>query len=253
MVFTIITADDLNEFKHRDTMSSHPVEIKEGKTLEKKNYKAILAFAGAGFIGNTAAMYITRSKSYQQAAYVKSQYIPPMTLITNGSPMPSFRIHLDESTNTFLVITESLIPSEGCWPIAKELLKWLKMKGVQEIYSIDGLPFSAISSEIKALVFSHKIDLAKHGYPAVREGAISGINSCVLEECVEKDYPYACLFIPTNKLTSIDYTGAADAIDVLNQVFKFGVDSSPLRGSDETQRKAAEQKQSGLGKMFKKG
>jgi predicted ATP-grasp superfamily ATP-dependent carboligase len=233
-------------------MSSHQVEIKEKKPLEKKNYKAILGFAGAGFIGNTASMFIVRTRGFQQVAYVKSQHVPPMTLIANGSPMPSFRVHLDESTNTFMVVTESLIPSEGCWPIAWELLKWLKAKGVQEIFSIDGLPFSAISSEIKAMVFAHKIDFSKYNFPGVREGAISGINSCVLEECVEKDYPYACLFIPTNKLTSIDYSGAADAIDVLNQVFKFGVDSSPMRGSDEAQRKAAEQKQSGLSKMFKK-
>jgi len=233
-------------------MSAHQVEIKESKPLEKKNYKAVLGFAGAGFIGNTAAMFVVRTRGFQQVAYVKSQYVPPMTLIANGSPMPSFRIHLDESTNTLLVVTESLIPSEGCWPITRELLKWLKAKGVQEIYSLDGLPFSAISSEIKAMTFSHKIDFSKYSFPAVREGAISGINSCMLEECVEKDYPYACLFIPTNKLTSIDYSGSADAIDVMNQLFKFGVDASPLRGSDEAQRKAAEQKQSGLGKMFKK-
>jgi predicted ATP-grasp superfamily ATP-dependent carboligase len=233
-------------------MSTHKVEIKEGKPIEKKNYKAILGFAGAGFIGNTALMFVVRTRGFQQVAYVKSQYVPPMTLITNGSPMPSFRVHLDESTNTFLVITESLIPSEGCWPIAWELLKWLKAKGVQEIYSLDGLPFSVVSSEIKAMVYSHKIDFSKYNFPGIREGAISGINSCMLEECVEKEYPYACLFIPTNKLTSIDYSGAADAIDVMNQVFKFGVDASPLRGSEETQHKVAEQKQSGLGKIFKK-
>ncbi len=253
MVYTIITVDDLNEKKHTDIMPDHQVEIKEVKLLEKKEYKAILGFAGAGFIGNTATMFIARSKGFPQVAYIKSNHVPPMTLITNGTPMPSFRMHLDESTNTLLIITESLIPSEGCWAIAKELLKWLKAKGVQEIYSVDGLPFSAVSSEIKAMTFSHKIDFSKYSFPGVREGAISGINSCMLEECVEKDYQYACIFIPTNKLTSIDYAGSADAIDVMNQIFKFGVDPSPLRGSDEAQRKIAEQKHSGLGKMFKKG
>ncbi|MCX6649243.1 MAG: PAC2 family protein [Candidatus Bathyarchaeota archaeon] len=234
-------------------MSSHSVEIKEIKPIEKGNYRAILGFAGAGFIGNTAAMFVTRSKGYQQVAWIKSNYIPPMTLITNGAPIQSFRIHLDEAEKILFIITESLIPAEGCWPIAEALLRWLKAKGVQEIYSLDGLPFGAVSPEIKALTYSVKVDLSKHGYPALREGALSGINSCVLEECVEKKYPYACIFIPTNKLTSIDYAGAADAIDVLNKIFKLGVDSSPLRGSNEVHGKASDQKQSPFGKMFKKG
>jgi predicted ATP-grasp superfamily ATP-dependent carboligase len=234
-------------------MSTHPVEIKEIKALEKRDYKAVLGFAGAGFIGNIATMFVARTRGFQQVAFVKSNYIPPMMLISNGTPMQSFRIHLDEFDNILFVVTESLIPAEGCWPIAGELLKWLKAKGVQEIYSLDGLPFSAVSPEIKALTYSSKIDLVKHGYPAIREGALSGMNSCLLDECIEKGFPYACIFIPTNKLTSIDYSGSADAVDVLNKLFKFGVDSSPLRGSDESQRKATEQKQSGLGKVFRKG
>lgn len=234
-------------------MPNRSVEIKEIKPLEKGNYKAVLGFAGAGFIGNTATMFITRTNGYQQIAWIKSNYIPPMTLITNSTPMQSFRIHVNEAEKILFIITESLIPSEGCWPIAEVLLKWLKTKGVQEIYSLDGLPFSVVSPEIKALTYSFKIDLMKQGYPALREGALSGINSCILEECVEQGYPYACIFIPTNKLTSIDYAGSANAIDVLNKLFKLGVDSSPLRFSDDTQKKAAEQKQSGFGKMFKKG
>jgi len=237
---------------HTRLMSFLSVEIKENRPLEKGKYKAVLGFAGAGFIGNTALMFIARSKGFQQVAAVRSNYIPPMTIITDGAPMQSFRVHLDEAEKILFIITESLIPAEGCRPIAEELLRWLKAKGVYEIYSLDGLPFSTVSPEIKALTYTFNIDLSKQGYPALKEGALSGINSCMLEECVEKRYPFACIFIPTNRLTNIDYTGTADAIDVLNKMFKLGVDSSPLRGSKEVQGKAAEQKPSRLGKMFKR-
>ncbi len=233
-------------------MSDNSVAIRELKPIPKGEYKALLGFAGAGFIGNTATMFIVRSKGFPQVAWIKSNHIPPMTLITNGAPMQSFRVHLDETKKILFVITESLVPAEGCWPIAEALLKWLKARGVQEVYSLDGLPFSAVSPEIKALIYAHNIDMTKHGYPALREGALSGVSSCVLEECADRKYPYACIFIPTNKLTSIDYAGSAEAIDVLNKIFKLGVDSSPLRASDDAQRKVAEQKQSGLGKMFKR-
>jgi hypothetical protein len=48
----------------------------------------------------------------------------------------------------------------------------------------------------------------------------------------------------------MDYPGSADAIDILNKVFKLGVDPSPLRGVDQTKKTA--EKPSGFGKIFKK-
>jgi predicted ATP-grasp superfamily ATP-dependent carboligase len=224
--------------------------VVETVSIKKGEYKAILGLAGAGFIGNTSVMFSVRIKGFPKVAHVKSSHIPPMTLISNGEPIQSFRIHVDEEDKLLFVITESLIPAEGCWPIAEALLKWLKEKNTKEIYAIDGLPFSAISSDVKALVYANKMDPGRFEYPLLREGAVSGINSCVLEDCVENKFPYACLFIPTTKLTSIDYTGSANAVEVMNKLFKLGVDHSPLRGTDEA--KKTEQRQTGLGRLFKK-
>jgi len=227
------------------------VEIIENTPLKKGDYQVVLGFAGAGFIGNTAAMFVVRSRGLPQVAHVRSNHIPPMTLITNGDPMPSFRVHLDEPGGILLVITENLIPADGCWPIAQALLKWLREHGAREIYALDGLPFSATSPEIKVLGYGNKIDIGKLGIPPIREGALSGLDSCLLEECTEKGVPFANLFFPTNKLTSIDYGGSADAVDTLNRLFKFGVDPSPLRLNEDAQRRAAEQRQPGQG-LFRK-
>ena len=228
---------------------SNNTSVVETTPVKKGEYRAVLGLAGAGFIGNTSVMFSVRVKKFPKVAHVKSIHVPPMTLISNGVPIQSFRIHLDDEDKLLFVVTESLVPAEGCWPIAEALLKWLREKNITEIYTIDGLPFSAISSEIKALAYSNKIDLSKSGYPLLREGAISGINSCILDDCVEKGAPYACLFIPTTKLTSIDYSGSANGVDVLNKLFKLGVDPSPLRETGEPKK---EQKQSGLGRVFKK-
>lgn len=227
------------------------VNIVETTPVKKDDYRAVLGFAGAGFIGNTSTMFVVSKKKFPQVAYVKSNYIPPMTFISNGVPTQSFRIYINEENKILFTIWDSLVPTEDCWPIAEALLKWIKEKNTNEIYAIEGLPFNTASSELKALVYSNKIDLSNQGYPPIREGAISGINSCILDDCVEKGFPYACLFIPTMNLTSVDYTASADAVDVLNKLFGFGVDPSPLRRVNE--KKATEQKQSGLGRVFKKG
>lgn len=231
-------------------MSLKAVEVIETSPIKKGDYRVVLGFAGAGFIGNTATMYAVRAKGFRQVAYVKSSQLPPMTLIMNGNPIQSFRVHIDENDRIIFVVTESLIPTEGCRPIAVELLEWLKLKGAKEIYSIEGLPFSNVSSEIRALVYTNKIDPAKLGYPPLREGALSGVNSCIMDQCLEEGFPFAFFFVPTNKLTSIDYTGSADAIDILNKTFKLGVDPSPLRNVDQSQKTT--EKTGGIGKIFRK-
>lgn len=231
-------------------MSLKAVKIIETSPIKNGDYKVVLGFAGAGFIANTATMYAIRARGFKQVAYLKSNLLPPMTLIINGTPIQSFRVHLDENEKTIFVVTESLIPTEGCRSIAMELLEWLKSKGAKEIYSIEGLPFSNLPSEIRALIYSNKIDLTKTGYPTVKEGALSGVNSCIMDQCLEEGFPFACLFVPTNKLTNIDYSGSADAIDILNKMFKLGVDPSPLRAADQSHRTT--EKTSGLGKIFKK-
>ena len=225
--------------------------VVETAPVKGGEYNAILGLAGAGFIGSSSVGFSVRAKGFPKVAYVRSNHIPPMTLISNGEPIQSFRIHVDEEDRLLFVVTESLVPAEGCWPIAEAILKYLRDKNTREIYAIEGLPFSVISSEVKALVYANKMDPGRFGYPVLREGAVSGINSCILEDCVENKFPYACLLIPTTKLTSIDYTGSAEAVEIINKLFKLGVDPSPLRGSDES--KKSKQKQTGLGRMFKKG
>ena len=224
--------------------------VVETTPVKKGEYRAILGIAGAGFIGSTSVMFSVKAKGLPIVAHIKSSHVPPMTLISNGEPISSFRIYANEESRLLFVVTENLIPAEGCWPITEGLLKWLREKNTTEIYAIDGLPFSAISTEIKALAYSSKIDVSKLGYPILREGAISGINSCILDDCVEKGSPYACLFIPTTKLTTIDYMGSAEGVEVMNRLFKLGVDPTPLREMGEPRKTT--QKQTGFASVFKR-
>ena len=48
------------------------VKVIETASFKKGDYKAILGFAGAGFIGNTSVMFITRSKGLKLIGHLKS-------------------------------------------------------------------------------------------------------------------------------------------------------------------------------------
>jgi len=220
---------------------SSRIDIVETIPLERGRPTVVMGFAGPGFIGSTALMYIARSKELRQRAYVRSQLLPPMMLLINGRPTPSFRIYSGERDDLLLVTSEALIPAESSWPLSLKLMKWLEDKGAKKFIAIEGLPSRALPRERVVLGFSTDgEDLSKFGVPPTKEGAISGMNACILEECLRRRLSWTSLFVPTSLVSVIDFGGSAAVIEVLNRMFKLGVDASPLKQRAETMQKMAE-------------
>ncbi len=227
------------------------VQVVETGQLRKGEYRAVLGFAGVGFAGGTACMFIARSRGLRMVAYVSSPLLPPMTLVVNGELAPSFRIYADEENRLLYAVTELLLSPDASHAVASELVKWMREKGVKEIYIMDGYPGVASPEGPKALGIAQGIDLSKAEVIQLREGAVSGLSSSALEACRESGIPFAVLLIPTTKLTTIDHSASADAVETLAKIFKIELDASMLRNAAGT---VAQPKQKGsiLGK-FKPG
>ena len=217
---------------------SEKVEIVEVSPVKKNKPTAILGFTGPGYIGNTALMYVVRIKGFAQRAQVKSHLIPPMMLLIGGTPTPVFRIYGDDKNELLFIMSEALIAPENAWAIGLKVMEWLKEKGVREIVSIEGMPFGAVPSERQILGFStDKKELVRFDVRPTEEGAVSGLNACLLEESLNRGLSYTVFFVPTDLVSAIDYGGAAAVIEVLNRTHQLGVDVTPLRQRDEMVRR----------------
>ncbi len=62
----------------------------------------------------------------------------------------------------------------------------------------------------------------------------------MLEEAMKHGIPWATILVPTPITAAIDYGGASSAVEVLNKMFKLGVDTSPLQRSEEMIRQRVE-------------
>lgn len=227
------------------------VEIIETLPLKRKVRTAITGFAGAGFIGSTALMYIARNKVFKLRAHVKSELIPPMMLIVEGRALPAFRVYSSDDAEILLVISETLIPAENSWPICLKLMEWLSGKGVKEVISIEGVPFNVPSQE--RIVFSYSSeerDLTGLGIRPLQEGAVSGMNACMLEECMGRGLSWTSLFVTTNRFSTIDHGGSAAAIEVLDEMFDLGVDVTPLKQMEKAQQQMMERQRRGESRGF---
>lgn len=230
---------------------SDKVDIVEVSPVKKNKPTVIIGFTGPGYIGNTALMYVVRIKGFTQRAHVKSHLIPPMMLLIGGTPTPVFRIYGDDKDELLFVMSEALIAPENAWAIGLKVMEWLKEKGVRKIISIEGMPFGPVGDKRPIFGYSTpKTNLTKYGVQPTVEGGVSGINAVMLEESMNEGISWVTLFVPTAQAQTIDYGGAAAAIEVLNKMFKLGVDTAPLKKSDDIRRQMMERAAKGGQKGF---
>lgn len=217
------------------------VDIVEVSPVKKNKPTVVSGFTGPGFIGNTALMYIVRNKGFAQRAQVRSHLLPPMMLLIGGIPTPVFRIYGDDKDELLFVMSEALISAENTWPIGLKVMEWLKEKGVREIVSIEGMPVGPVGDKRPIFGYSNpQKNMEKYGVKPTMEGGVSGMNAVMLEESLDKGISWVTLFVPTAYAQTIDYGGAAAAIEVLNKMFKLGVDTGPLKKSEEIRRQMIE-------------
>lgn len=217
------------------------VEIVEVGSFKRNRPKVITGFAGAGFVGNTAIMHIVREKGLKLRAQVRSHMIPAMMLLVDGEPTHPFRIYGDEGGELLFVSNAVLISPENAWPLGLKLMEWLTKAGVREIVAIEGMPFAIQPGERPIYGFGVPArDLNQFGVSPIREGGVSGLNAVMLEESMKQSIPFVTLMVPTPFASAIDYGAAIPVVEVLNKMFKLGVDVTTLKERAEMVRKSLE-------------
>jgi len=221
-------------------MASSGVEIIETAPFKGNRPTVVTGFAGPGFVGNTSVMYIARNKGFKLRAYAKSHLIPPMMLLINGQPTSPFRIYGNEDNSILLMTSEAIVTAENAWTVCDKLMEWFVRKGTGAFISIEGVLFTAVVKERGIYSYSTDKDPAQFGAQPTREGAITGMNACLLDDCLNRGISWTSLFVPTNLISSIDFGASAAVIETLNRILKLGVDVSPLKQNEEAMQKAAE-------------
>jgi len=222
---------------------SGEVEIIPKNPIKRGNPQVLTGFAGAGFVGSTALMYIARQKEYELKAEVRSKYIPPSILLIGGEPTYPFRIYGDKKGEILIIVSEALVPPENSYPVANGIMKYLKNKNPAGFTFVEAMPFPAPPQDnsVYGFSFPRRDDLFKYGIKPISEGGVSGLNAVMLDRCLQEKIPNTTIITPTVIVTNIDYSASAITIDVLSKMHKLGVDTSALKKSIEMQQQIQQQ------------
>jgi predicted ATP-grasp superfamily ATP-dependent carboligase len=208
------------------------VEIVELEPIHIEKPLLFTGFTGPGLIGPTVVMYIIQELGAKQVAYVKSTLFPPITRVIRGVPQPPIRIYADYGKKMLFMISDTFIQNESANKISTKIFEWIKNKGINEIISINGMPFIGLQN-IKHIIFGYSTGNSKyHSQPGIyplNDGVISGMDSVLLHKCLESEIIWTSLMVTTRELTGLDPSAVIKALETVTQVFKLNVNTEKLK------------------------
>jgi len=201
------------------------------KPLSGEN-TVIIGFPGSGLVGSIALQYLVEQMEFEHIGNVTSKYFPPMAMMLNGIVNAPVRFYQKDSY--MVIVADVPIHPMICYEVADGILEWVGM--------ITNMPekrvFGVSTNEISLKRIEDKVLI-------LPMGSISGIPGSILTECKVREIPAIGLLGET--IQSPDPRAAASVIGVLNRIYGFDVDVSPLLEQateiEATMQKMAEQVQ----------
>jgi uncharacterized protein len=213
--------------EQRDQKETWITEVVE---KELNSPRMIGGFVGAGLVGAIAANHIVDQMDMEQIAFVKSKYLPPAAVFTEGSLRHPFRIYSNVEGTLCVMLCEVPLKSEGLYSIASTVVDWAQSKGVEEIVVLEGFPVKNLPKERKSFCAAEEQkckELEKVGIETLKRGLIGGIAGSVLNECMTNQIIGVSLVTP-GMAYAPDPEGAAQLLNSVNDAYGLNVDTSEL-------------------------
>ena len=195
--------------------------------MNLKGYTLIEGFPGLGLSGTIGTKYIVEKLKFEQIGYIDSKFFMPIIRIQNGIPMHPVRLYADKKSKVAVVLAEQIITHELSAVIAKEIVDWIKAKGITKVISTSGIntpdptPVYAFASDEKS-----KEIIKKNNIKLIETGITSGVTALMMLNL--KDNKITAFCILGNTKTNADYKAAAELIKTISILTKIKIDVKPL-------------------------
>lgn len=199
-------------------------EIIEKKEITLEGATAIEAFPGVGLVGHIAGSYLISAMEMKMIGYIRSENLPPLSIVYEGTIIPPLRIYTHE--NLVLFICDIPLPSEAVNEITTEIAEYLKKKKIKKSLSLAGIGVGKQGEKVYAAVTEKEL-LEDLNFDPLEIGSIVGASGSLLLECKRKNIPGIGLLAETIGNVP-DPRASAMLVEKLSDMLGFKIDVSPL-------------------------
>jgi len=203
------------------------VEIIETKNVSLKGYTFVEGFPDLGLAGTIGARFLVEKLKFEQIGFIDSNFFTPMIRIQNGVPVHPVRIYASKKNKVVIGLAEQIIDNAIAAPLSKELIAWIKKKGINRVITTSGVRIPdgpsvyafASNEKSKKIIKENKIQI-------IENGITSGVTALLMLYLKDNDIEAFCLL--GNAKNSADYSAAAEVVKAICALTKINIDIKPL-------------------------
>jgi uncharacterized protein len=202
------------------------VKIVENEGVSLLSPVVIEGLPDVGLVGVIGTLHLAESLKLVEIAHLESNLFPPVMVMHKGMLVDPVRILGNQEM--VVVTSEIAIPPRAIYPLAEELVDWIKEKGARLVISLTGIPEPNRLEIEKPLVFGvgsspFSMTLLKDNQVEVmEEGFIAGIYALVMKQCLKRNIP--SLTLMAQAFPNLPDPGAAAIVlEILNKILKINV------------------------------
>jgi uncharacterized protein len=200
------------------------------KTKRTQGSILIAGFHGSGLVGYITVRHIISALKAKKVGFMLSNQLPPSITIEHGQI--ALPIQLYRFKKIFALLTEVALERNAIHDFSQSLVEWCIAKKFKEIIVVGGLDkaFQRRSDpEFKAIATSPLLKyLADHKLGVLDTGLqIMGPLAAILGFGEIKRFPVLAI-LPFSFKRRADPHAAAVAVDVLNKIYSWNIDTRKL-------------------------
>ncbi len=203
------------------------IEFVETKNVSLKGFTLIEGFPDLGLAGTIGARYFVEKLKFEEIGYIDSKFILPITRISNGMPVHPMRLYASKKNKMAIVISEQIIDNKLGYFMAKELVDWIKKKGIKRVISTSGVKMQdgknvyafAGDEKSKKIIKNNKIEL-------ITDGVTSGVTALLMLYLKDNDIESICIL--GNARNNADYESAIEVVKTISNITQIKIDVEPL-------------------------
>ncbi|WOF15793.1 proteasome assembly chaperone family protein [Methanoplanus sp. FWC-SCC4] len=185
---------------------------------------ALVGFPGSGLVGSISIQYLVDNADFEFVGSITSKYFPPIAMMVDGVINAPIRIYRKDSFVAF--VSDIPIHPTICYEVTNGIISWLKGFNLKEIVVVAGIVTNTPEKRVFG-VASEQVHLEKiKDTEILPMGSISGMPGSILTECKASGIPAIGLLGET--VNTPDPRSAVSILEVLNSLYKFGVEVEAL-------------------------